>query len=78
MRTAILSSAADQFKEVDVRKLAVGDRQEFIERVFRVADEDNQRFLQKLRNRIDRYASYPSFIRCLPSFCSAVRQRMIT
>ena len=78
VRTAILSSAADQFKEVDVRKLAVGDRQEFIERVFRVADEDNQRFLQKLRNRIDRYASYPSFIRCLPSFCSAVRQRMIT
>ncbi|KAG2612265.1 hypothetical protein PVAP13_4KG267400 [Panicum virgatum] len=54
VRTAILSSAADQFKEVDVRKLAVGDRQEFIERVFRVADEDNQRFLQKLRNRIDR------------------------
>ena len=78
VRTAILSSAADQFKEVDVRKLGVGDRQEFIERVFRVADEDNQRFLQKLRNRIDRYASYPSFIRCLPSFCSAVRQRMIT
>ena len=92
VRTAILSSVAEaeagagaggkprqpQFKEVDVRKLGVGDRQEFIERVFRVADEDNQRFLQKLRNRIDRYASYPSFIRCLPSFCSAVRQRMIT
>jgi hypothetical protein len=42
------------FKEVDVRKLGVGERQEFIERVFRVAEEDNQRFLQKLRNRIDR------------------------
>ncbi|WVZ79813.1 hypothetical protein U9M48_027347 [Paspalum notatum var. saurae] len=66
VRTSILSSAAGddasaaapssnkQFKEVDVRKLGVGERQEFIERVFRVADEDNQRFLQKLRNRIDR------------------------
>jgi ABC-type multidrug transport system fused ATPase/permease subunit len=66
VRTAILSSSAEaaadggakprqqQFKEVDVRKLGDGERQEFIERVFRVADEDNQRFLQKLRNRIDR------------------------
>ena len=67
MRTAILYSsteadavatAADgdnnkprqQFKDVDVMKRGVG------ERVFRVAEEDNQRFLQKLRNRIDRYA----------------------
>lgn len=64
VRTSILSSSADadaeskQFKEVDVRKLGVGERQEFIERVFRVADEDNQRFLQKLRNRIDRYVCY--------------------
>lgn len=68
VRTAILSEAAaaggvnddddggkqQRFKEVDVRKLGVGERQEFIERVFRVAEEDNQRFLQKLRNRIDR------------------------
>ncbi|VAI89908.1 unnamed protein product [Triticum turgidum subsp. durum] len=43
-----------QYKEVDVRKLAVGERQEFIERVFRVAEEDNRRFLRKLRDRIDR------------------------
>ena len=70
VRTAILSSSTEadatagdddrkplqQFKEVDVRKLGVDERQEFIERVFRVAEEDNQRFLQKLRNRIDRYA----------------------
>jgi len=75
VRTAILSSAADQFKEVDVRKLAVGDRQEFIERVFRVADEDNQRFLQKLRNRIDRYKRmhhvhhHPLLLPFLPLSC---------
>lgn len=41
-------------KEVDVRKLGVNERQEFIERVFRVAEEDNERFLRKLRNRIDK------------------------
>jgi hypothetical protein len=67
MRTSILSAEAaaaaeaqadgarQQYKEVDVRRLAVGERQGFIERVFRVAEEDNQRFLQKLRDRIDRY-----------------------
>ncbi|VAI77417.1 unnamed protein product [Triticum turgidum subsp. durum] len=60
MRTAIFSAEAQgkgqqqQYKEVDVRRLDVSDRHEFIERVFRVADEDNQRFLQKLRDRIDR------------------------
>ncbi|KAM0890720.1 hypothetical protein ACQ4PT_026875 [Festuca glaucescens] len=60
MRTAILSAEAQadagkqQYREVDVRRLAVGERQGFIERVFRVAEEDNQRFLQKLRDRIDR------------------------
>ena len=89
VRTAILSSVAEaeagagaggkprqpQFKEVDVRKLAVGDRQEFIERVFRVADEDNQRFLQKLRNRIDRYKRmhhvhhHPLLLPFLPLSC---------
>ncbi|GJM98188.1 hypothetical protein PR202_ga15175 [Eleusine coracana subsp. coracana] len=70
VRTAIMSSVeaqahqqqadddhqaqARKYKEVDVRRLGVGERQEFIERVFRVAEEDNQRLLQKLRNRIDR------------------------
>ena len=41
-------------KEVDVRKLGPNERQEFVERVFRVAEEDNERFLRKLRNRIDK------------------------
>ncbi|MQL78829.1 hypothetical protein Taro_011257 [Colocasia esculenta] len=41
-------------REVDVRKLGLNERQEFIERVFRVAEEDNERFLKKLRNRIDK------------------------
>ncbi|XP_042438786.1 ABC transporter G family member 42-like isoform X2 [Zingiber officinale] len=43
-----------QHKEVDVRKLGVNQRREFIERVFKVAEEDNERFLSKLRSRIDK------------------------
>uniref|UniRef100_A0A1D1YG49 Pleiotropic drug resistance protein 12 n=3 Tax=Anthurium amnicola TaxID=1678845 RepID=A0A1D1YG49_9ARAE len=68
LRTSIIKSIADggggeehphagkghTHREVDVRKLGISERQEFIERVFRVAEEDNERFLKKLRNRIDK------------------------
>ncbi|KAK4482015.1 hypothetical protein RD792_012931 [Penstemon davidsonii] len=39
-------------KEVDVRNLDMNDRQDFIDRFFRVAEEDNEKFLIKLRDRI--------------------------
>jgi len=41
-------------KEVDVRKLGMNERQEFIDRLFKVAEEDNERFLRKFRKRIDK------------------------
>lgn len=41
-------------KQVDVRNLEMEDRQTFIERIFKVAEEDNEKFLRKLRDRIDR------------------------
>lgn len=41
-------------KEVDVRNLGINERQEFIDRFFRVAEEDNEKFLRKFRNRIDK------------------------
>ncbi|XP_020587828.1 ABC transporter G family member 42-like [Phalaenopsis equestris] len=63
LRTAILMSAVEdgggggdmekrKLKLVDVRKLTDGQRREFIEQAFKVADEDNERFLRKLRERI--------------------------
>ncbi|KAI6671873.1 hypothetical protein NL676_006758 [Syzygium grande] len=39
---------------LDVRKMDLNDRQQFIDRIFKVAEEDNERFLVKLRNRIDK------------------------
>lgn len=41
-------------REVDVRKLGLNERLEFIDRFFKVAEEDNEKFLVKLRNRIDK------------------------
>ncbi|KAK4761107.1 hypothetical protein SAY87_006000 [Trapa incisa] len=39
---------------VDVTKMDFTERQKFIDRIFKVAEEDNQKFLEKFRNRIDR------------------------
>ncbi|KAL6006089.1 transcription factor [Asimina triloba] len=62
LRTSILQSYVESetstnqllSREVDVRKLNMEERQEFIERLFKVAEEDNERFLRKFRNRIDK------------------------
>ncbi|MCL7042273.1 hypothetical protein MKW94_029773, partial [Papaver nudicaule] len=65
LRTSILQSYVDNEqhqhqnqhvvnKEVDVRNLDVNERLAFIERIFKVAEEDNEKFLKKFRNRIDK------------------------
>lgn len=62
LRTGIIKSYMDNepranqalHKEVDVRKLDTDERQKFIDRIFKVAEEDNEKFLKKFRNRIDK------------------------
>lgn len=43
-----------QHKEVDVTKLDMNDRQQIIDQIFKVAEEDNEKFLRKFRNRTDK------------------------
>jgi len=58
MRTAILMQVLDDgnvvHEEVDVSRLDLNDRHHFIEKILRVTEEDNERFLLKLRDRINR------------------------
>uniref|UniRef100_A0A5B6YTB6 Putative Pleiotropic drug resistance protein 12 n=1 Tax=Davidia involucrata TaxID=16924 RepID=A0A5B6YTB6_DAVIN len=63
LRTSIMKSFLDnenqgnnmaEHKQVDVRKLDMNDRQQFIDRLFKVAEEDNEKFLKKFRNRVDK------------------------
>nr|ASM90224.1 ABC-2 type transporter [Sesuvium portulacastrum] len=64
LRTSILQSYADSqnqngndkilHKEVDVRKLDMNDRIQFIDRLFKVAEDDNEKFLKKFRDRVDK------------------------
>ena len=41
--------------DVDVLSLGPRERRALLERLVRVADEDNERFLLKLKDRVDRY-----------------------
>ena len=48
---------------VDVHSLDPQQRRALLERLVRVADEDNERFLLKLKDRVDRYGAKPSIAR---------------
>ncbi|KAG0577501.1 hypothetical protein M758_5G154100 [Ceratodon purpureus] len=41
-------------EEVDVRRMGIVERQQIIDNLLKIAEEDNERFLNKLRARIDR------------------------
>ncbi|KAK4784725.1 hypothetical protein SAY86_019093 [Trapa natans] len=40
--------------EIDVRKLTIEDRKQLMEKILNVVEEDNEKFLQRLRERTDR------------------------
>ncbi|KAL4339219.1 hypothetical protein GQ457_08G020360 [Hibiscus cannabinus] len=62
LRTSIMQSFVDheivgkkaEHRAVDVTKLDMIDRQKIMDTLFKVAEEDNEKYLRKFRNRIDR------------------------
>ncbi|KAL1810497.1 hypothetical protein DCAR_0730200 [Daucus carota subsp. sativus] len=50
----LLGSQGAGFDEVDVDDLGIQQRKNLLERLVKVAEEDNEKFLMKLRDRIDR------------------------
>ena len=56
MRKGILTGAGagGGIEEVDIQGLGMEERQNLIERLVRTAEEDNERFLLKLRDRMER------------------------
>lgn len=55
LRKGILTTSKGEPSEVDIHNLGLKERKDLLERLVKVAEEDNERFLLKLRNRIDRY-----------------------
>lgn len=55
LRTSIFTSAGDdKEEEIDVRNIQPHTRQQLLDRLVKVAEQDNERFLLRLRQRIDR------------------------
>ncbi|VFQ72417.1 unnamed protein product [Cuscuta campestris] len=54
LRKGLLFGSDGPAAEVDIDNLGVEERKALLERLVNVADEDNEKFLMKLRNRIDR------------------------
>ncbi|KAK1422456.1 hypothetical protein QVD17_25588 [Tagetes erecta] len=54
LRKGLLYGSTGPSNEVDVDNLGAEDRKHLLDRLVKVADEDNEKFLLKLRNRLDR------------------------
>ncbi|XP_028779237.1 pleiotropic drug resistance protein 1-like isoform X1 [Neltuma alba] len=54
MTRGILAESEGQPQEIDINKLGPLQRKKLVERLVKIAEEDNERFLLKLRDRIDR------------------------
>ena len=56
IRKAILMGSTGEKMEINVENLGVGQKKQLLERLVQVAEEDNEKFLLKLKSRLDQYA----------------------
>ncbi|KAJ4718272.1 Pleiotropic drug resistance ABC transporter [Melia azedarach] len=54
LRKGILTTSKGDASEIDINNLGFDERQKLVERLVKVAEVDNEKFLLKLRNRVDR------------------------
>lgn len=54
MRRSLLVDAQGKSSEVDIKKLSLTERKVLLERLVKIAQEDNDKFLFKLKERINR------------------------
>jgi len=55
IRRGILAEEEGQITEVDIGNLGLIERRNLLERLLKTAEEDNEKFLLKLKKRIERY-----------------------
>ncbi|KAA8525358.1 hypothetical protein F0562_007224 [Nyssa sinensis] len=54
IRRGILTEEEGKTREIDIKNLGLLERKNLLERLMKVAEEDNEKFLLKLKERIDR------------------------
>lgn len=56
IRRGILTEDEGKSREVDIKDLGLAERRNLIERLLQIAEEGNEKFLLKLKERIERYS----------------------
>ncbi|XP_043711176.1 pleiotropic drug resistance protein 1-like isoform X2 [Telopea speciosissima] len=54
LRKGVLAGTEGDTKEIDIKSLGLSERKILLERLLKVAEKDNESFLLKLKNRLDR------------------------
>lgn len=54
IRRGILTEAEGQAREINIKDLGTLERRNVLERLVKIAEEDNEKFLLKLKSRIER------------------------
>ncbi|KAJ9178920.1 hypothetical protein P3X46_010765 [Hevea brasiliensis] len=54
LKKGILTTSKGKANEIEVENLGFQERRTLVDRLVKVAEEDNEKFLLKLKNRIDR------------------------
>ncbi|OMO80595.1 ABC-2 type transporter [Corchorus olitorius] len=68
IRTGILAEEGKKLREVDIKKLGLLERRNLVERLVKAAGEDHEKFLLRLRERIDNRALPTLFNFCVTMF----------
>lgn len=70
LRKGVLSKVLDNGRvvrdEVDVTQLGVQDKKQLMESILKVVEDDNDKFLQRLRDRTDRSVAHIYFLYTTP------------
>ncbi|PNX59617.1 pleiotropic drug resistance protein 1-like, partial [Trifolium pratense] len=53
LKKGLLTSLQGEATEIDIEKLGLQERKDLLGRLVRLAEEDNEKFLLKLKDRID-------------------------
>jgi predicted Zn-dependent protease len=61
LRKGLLTTSHGAANEIDVTDLAFQEKQKLLERLVKVAEEDNEGFLLKVKERVDRYIVKSTF-----------------
>lgn len=54
IRRGILTDTEGQAREIDIKTLGLLERKALLDRLVEIAEKDNEKFLLKLKDRIDR------------------------